>query len=59
MTSAILSYVLPGDPTELFELEKELAVGSFGTVYAVRFFFLYDLISRDSVSRKEFTEHAN
>jgi len=29
----ILDYVEPGDPTELFVLEKELAVGSFGTVY--------------------------
>eukprot|EP01114_Cavostelium_apophysatum_P003871 TRINITY_DN1400_c0_g1_i4.p1 TRINITY_DN1400_c0_g1~~TRINITY_DN1400_c0_g1_i4.p1 ORF type:complete len:1584 (-),score=580.27 TRINITY_DN1400_c0_g1_i4:69-4820(-) len=32
-TQKILEYITPGDPNELFRLEKELAVGSFGTVY--------------------------
>jgi hypothetical protein len=31
-----MKYVDPGDPNDLFELDKELAVGSFGTVYKAR-----------------------
>jgi len=34
MTQRILEFVTPGDPNDLFKLEKELAVGSFGTVYS-------------------------
>jgi serine/threonine protein kinase len=33
---SILDFVSPGDPNELFSLEREIAVGSFGTVYAAR-----------------------
>eukprot|EP01116_Phalansterium_solitarium_P022025 TRINITY_DN711_c0_g1_i1.p1 TRINITY_DN711_c0_g1~~TRINITY_DN711_c0_g1_i1.p1 ORF type:complete len:1438 (-),score=527.60 TRINITY_DN711_c0_g1_i1:225-4538(-) len=33
MTSRILDLVDSGDPTDLFLLDQELAVGSFGTVY--------------------------
>lgn len=29
-------YCSPGDPTKLFALEKEVGVGSFGTVYQAR-----------------------
>ena len=33
MSKSILDFCSSGDPTELFHLNKELAVGSFGTVY--------------------------
>lgn len=33
--SSILDYIDQGDPNALLILDKELAVGSFGTVYAV------------------------
>ena len=36
--ASILDFVENGDPTELFNLEKEFAVGSFGTVYKVNTF---------------------
>lgn len=36
----ILEYVESGDPNELFKLEQELAVGSFGTVYRVSVYLL-------------------
>jgi hypothetical protein len=39
--SSILDYIDQGDPSGLLILDKELAVGSFGTVYAVSFSLIY------------------
>lgn len=33
---SIYEFASPGDPTKLFVLEKELGVGSFGTVYQAK-----------------------
>ncbi|KAJ1501529.1 hypothetical protein HMI54_009888 [Coelomomyces lativittatus] len=35
--ASILDYITPGDPNDLFVLDKELAVGSFGTVYKAHY----------------------
>ncbi len=41
---AIMQYITPGDPNDLFSLEQELAVGSFGTVYKVKILKFFILI---------------